>query len=225
MKILLATSNPHKVEEIRAVFDELRHGHGPRVELAGLESLGRKIAEPHEDQPTFEGNAFLKARYYARETGLACMADDSGLEVDALGGEPGVRSARYAGIEGPRNVVDPANNRLLLEELRDVPAGERTARFVCAMALCTPERAAPLAIVRGTVEGEILLPEETADPANAFRGRGTNGFGYDPLFYIPEFDKTTAELTQAEKNQISHRGKASRLMWEELRKKVGQGRE
>ena len=165
-----------------------------------------------EDQATFEGNAFLKARYYAKATGHVCLADDSGLEVDALRGEPGVRSARYAGVEGPRSVVDPANNKRLVERMKDVPFGERTARFVCVMALAAPGRSAPLAIVRGAVEGEIIPPDE--EP------RGRNGFGYDPLFYIPDLDKTTAELTQAEKNLVSHRGTAAKRMWEEIKRKL-----
>jgi XTP/dITP diphosphohydrolase len=208
IQILLATSNPHKVDEIRAAFVALRTAASPRVELVGLDSLKQKIAEPVEDQPTFEGNAFLKARYYARETNLICLADDSGLEVDALAGAPGVKSARYAGLEGPRSVVDPANNALLLRNLAGTPAEERHARFVCSMALCIPGRAAPVAVVRGTVEGLILGPDEPP--------RGTNGFGYDPLFYVSDLDKTTAELTQEEKNRISHRGAASRRMWEEI---------
>jgi XTP/dITP diphosphohydrolase len=220
MQILLATSNPHKVDEIRAVFASLRNAASPRVELLGLKDLDTVPPEPEEDQPTFEGNAFLKARYYAKATGKLCLADDSGLEVDALGGEPGVRSARYAGVEGPRSVVDPANNCLLLEKLRDVPEGERTARFVCTIALCAPDRSAPLAMVRGTVEGSIILPEEATDPAQPFRGRGGNGFGYDPLFFISDMDMTAAELSPDQKNVISHRGKASRLMWEEIRRKL-----
>lgn len=208
IRILLATSNPHKVDEIRAVFTSLRTAASPRIELIGLDSLDRKITEPDEDQPTFEGNAFLKAGYYARQTNHACLADDSGLEVDALGGAPGVKSARYAGIEGHRSVVDPANNTLLLKNLALVPAEERQARFVCAMALCVPGRHAPVAVVRGSVEGMILGPDE--EP------RGSNGFGYDPLFYVSEMDMTTAELTQDQKNRISHRGAAARRMWEEI---------
>jgi len=208
IRILLATSNPHKVDEICAAFTSLRTAASPRVELIGLDSLDRKITEPDEDQPTFEGNAFLKASYYARQTNHACLADDSGLEVDALGGAPGVVSARYAGIEGPRSVVDPANNALLLQNLAEIPAQERHARFVCAMALCVPGRNAPVAVVRGTVEGMILGPDE--EP------RGSNGFGYDPLFYVSEMDMTTAELTQDQKNRISHRGAAARRMWEEI---------
>ncbi len=130
-------------------------------------------------------------------------------------GEPGVRSARYSGVTGPRSVVDPANNVLLLDRLRGVPEGKRTARFVCAMALVAPPDRA-VAQVRGTVEGRIILPAEAADPAAPQRGRGSNGFGYDPLFMIDGLGRTTAELPPDHKNAISHRGNASRLMWEKL---------
>ena len=215
MRNLLASSNPHKLEEIRAVVAAQRP---LPVELIGLDDRNQQIDEPAEDQPTFEGNALLKARHYAEVTGLPCLADDSGLEVDALGGEPGVRSARYAGVRGPRRVVDPANNKLLLERLGDTPADRRTARFVCAMALVfNPSQCRGRSnTVRGTVEGRILLPAAAADPAQPHLGRGTNGFGYDPLFFVPELGKTTAELAPHEKNAISHRGRAARLMWARL---------
>jgi XTP/dITP diphosphohydrolase len=221
MRILIATSNPHKLEEIRAVFtaeQAQRGGRGPTPELVRLIDLGLTGAEPVEDQATFEGNALLKARYYAKAAGMLCLADDSGLEVDALGGAPGVLSARYAGVSGSRQVVDPANNKLLLARLSAVPPQERTARFVCSMALVAndgqPGRI--LAQVRGTVEGRILGPEGIDH-----RGRGSNGFGYDPLFLIPELGLTTAELSAQQKNAISHRGRASRLMWRELDRLAG----
>ena len=216
MRILIATSNPHKLDEIRAVFAEPSAGGADAVtpELVGLADLGLKIPEPHEDQPTFEGNSLLKARYYARASGLLCLADDSGLEVDALGGAPGVLSARYAGVSGGRQVVDPANNKLLLERLRDVPPEKRGARFVCAMALVDlAGPSAALAQVRGVVEGRILGPDGVDH-----RGRGSNGFGYDPLFLITELGLTTAELSPQQKNAISHRGRASRLMWHEIQR-------
>jgi len=210
MRIVLASSNPHKLSEIRATFDTCGDLN---IALLSLAEGGINAPEPVEDGQTFEANAILKARYYAAAAGMLCLADDSGLEVDALGGEPGVRSARYAGIEGPRDVVDPANNRLLLERLGETPAERRTARFVCAMALCEADRT--LAVVRGTVEGRILLREE-AGPEG--KGRGQNGFGYDPLFLLPQRGQTTAELSPAEKNAVSHRGQAARLMWEQIRK-------
>ncbi len=212
MPILIATSNPHKIEEIRETLAALP---SPVIaEFVDLKHVGKVIPEPDEDQPTFEGNAALKARYYAAAAGLPCIADDSGLEVDALGGAPGVISARYAGVTGPRSVVDPANNRLMMQRLGDTPKEKRTARFVCAMALCVPGRE-PLAIVRGAVEGRILTRDEAG---NDGRGRGVNGFGYDPLFFISSQGKTTAELSSAEKNAISHRGQATRLMAEHLRR-------
>ncbi len=221
MKILLASSNPHKLEEIRATFEACRAAQGedaPWIEMVSLDDAGVTVPEPNEDGSTFEANAIVKAYYYAAAAGMMCLADDSGLEVDALDGEPGVLSARYAGQTGPRQVVDPANNQLLLSRLDETPAERRTARFVCAMALCGPRDAAndieTLAVVRGTIEGRILTREEAGPDA---RGRGDNGFGYDPLFYVPSLGKTTAELSPDEKNAISHRGNATRLMWLRLR--------
>lgn len=224
MRIVLATSNPHKREEIAAVIDD----PGVSLTLLGEIDPQGRIAEPVEDQPTFEGNAQLKARYYAKRTGLLCLADDSGLEVDALGGAPGVISARYAGAEGGRDVVDPANNRKLLAELGRTPIEQRTARFVCVLCLAAPPPEAldmklelPIT-VRGTVEGRILCPHQCADPTHPERGRGENGFGYDPLFQLPDDHprfpgKTTAELSPADKNSLSHRGEAARLLWQKLR--------
>jgi XTP/dITP diphosphohydrolase len=230
MRILLASSNPHKLEEIRAIFAIEAQGDLGWIELIGLESLERPIAPPAETGRSFEANAVLKARVYAAESGLICLADDSGLEVDALGGEPGVDSANYAGLHGPRSTVDPANNQLLLKKLGDTPIERRTARFVCVMALVTPpdltlprpRTAAPshgddvLALVRGAVEGRILLPHETADPSQPQRGRGEHGFGYDPLFHVPHLEKTLAELLPDQKNALSHRGAAARRIWKHL---------
>lgn len=200
MTILLATTNPGKLREIQAVLQL------PGVELVDLGSLPA-IPEPVEDGDTFEANAILKARYYAAASGRWCLADDSGLEVDALGGAPGVRSARYAGIQGPRHVVDPANNARLLERLQGVPADRRTARFVCAMALADPAGTVH-ALVRGTFEG-LILPEGESP-------RGVHGFGYDPLFLPDKIPgapgRTSAELSPDEKNAISHRGDAARQM-------------
>jgi XTP/dITP diphosphohydrolase len=217
--LLLATSNAHKVGEIRAIFDacSLRDredaGSAAGVELISLADAGVDVPEPVEDGDTFEANAVIKACYYAAAAKMMCLADDSGLEVDALAGEPGVLSARYAGEEGPRDQVDRANNRLLLERLGDTPVERRTARFVCAMAWCVPGEPLPRAVVRGTVEGRMLTRDEAGPEAF---GRGEHGFGYDPLFFIPELGRTTAELSPAEKNAISHRGKAARLMWREF---------
>jgi XTP/dITP diphosphohydrolase len=227
MRVLVASSNPHKLEEIAAVFEEQRraaskavdqlslmtdalaHPTLPELELITLTQAGLSIPEPEEDQPTFEGNAILKARYYAKASGLPTIADDSGLEVDILNQQPGVLSARYAGVSGPRNVVDPANNKLLMENLKGIPAEGRTARFVCAMALAKPEASIEDAVVvRGEVPGRIIGDGESP--------RGQHGFGYDPLFYLPDMGKTMAELLPEEKNALSHRGRASRLLWEKL---------
>lgn len=224
MQIVLATTNPHKLEEIKAVFDA--ETSADAIEWQLLDAVGRDIPEPVEDQPTFEGNATLKARYYATHTGQICLADDSGIEVDALGGAPGVISARYSGVKGSRSKVDPANNAHLLQELAGLPVEQRSARFVCAMCLTFPaegsdgSRPAEL-VVRGTVEGRILLSIEADDERFPERGRGGSGFGYDPLFVLPgDHDfagMTTAQLTPDQKNAISHRGVASRLLLEKMR--------
>jgi len=209
MTILIATSNPHKLDEIRAIAAE-----HPETALTfvGLSDIGLDVPEPVEDQPTFEGNAQLKAAYYAAAAGLPCFADDSGLEVDALGGEPGVLSARYSGVEGGRDQVDPANNRKLMDALGDRPAEQRGARFVCAMAFADPADAARSRVVRGTFEGRIITPDQADDPAEPWRGRGANGFGYDPLFWLPDLNCTSAELAPDKKNRLSHRGDATRKM-------------
>lgn len=191
--ILFATSNAHKVEEVCQIFAPSGIG------VEGLDTLGLDIEPPAENEPTFAGNAVQKARYYALHTGRVCLADDSGLMVEALGGAPGVLSARYSGVDGPRKQVDAANNAKLLEALTGVPEARRTARFVCSMAVCDGDRV--LAQAEGFVAGRIL--EE---------GRGRNGFGYDPLFYIPRLDRTAAELNDADKNAISHRGEAAQQL-------------
>jgi XTP/dITP diphosphohydrolase len=192
--ILLATTNPHKLEELRAIFAPLG------IEVDGLDSLKSIPPEPVEDGATFEENAAIKAVAYAMATGRMCLADDSGLEVDALGGQPGVHSAYYAGRRKTRADRDAANNKKLLHELIDVPRERRTARFVCAMCLAD-SKGNILAETRGTFEGVI------ADAPH-----GLNGFGYDPLLYLPDRHCTSAELPTAEKNKRSHRGHAARDM-------------
>ncbi len=224
MQLLLATTNPHKLDELRAVIAT------PAIQWTTLDVLAReyhdRFTDAVEDGETFEANALKKAEHYAQQSGWITVADDSGLEVDALGGEPGVYSARYAGTSGPRAQVDQANNRKLLEALHDVPIERRTARFVCCIAIASPastkhpQLQTPL-IVRGTVEGRILLPHEADNPHEPALGRGHNGFGYDPLFMLPDTHpqhpgKTTAELASHEKNAISHRGNAARLLLERL---------
>lgn len=190
--VLLATGNPHKLDEVRPILAPL----GIRVE--GLDTLSEIPPEPVEDGPTFESNARIKAVEYARMTGRTCLADDSGLEVDALGGEPGVRSARWSGVEGDRAERDQANNRKLVAAMSDVAEDRRQARFVCAMCLAAPDGTI-LAESRGTFEGSIVL-----EP------RGENGFGYDPHVLVRGETRTSAELDPEEKNARSHRGEAAR---------------
>ena len=196
--VVLATGNAHKVEEFRRFFRE----HEVPVELLSMRDAGFS-GEIVEDADSFEGNAFLKAFAVAKATGMLCIADDSGLEVDALDGAPGIHSARYAGGHGD----DEANIRRLLEELREVPEEKRTARFVCAICAVKPgivgEEPAVLT-VRGTAEGKILREK-----------RGVGTFGYDPVFLYEPLGKTFAELDGNTKNQISHRGRALELLLRE----------
>lgn len=217
MQLLIATSNPHKLDEIRAVVAEQPDC---ALTFVGLSDIGLDVPEPVEDRPTFEGNAQLKAAYYAKQSGLPTLADDSGLEVDALRGEPGVRSARYSvapGTEpGGRDVVDPANNRKLMAALGEAPAEQRAARFVCAMAFADPIDAAQSCVVRGTFEGRIITPDQADDPAEPWRGCGANGFGYDPLFWLDDAGCTSAQLSPNDKNRRSHRGDATRKMLAQL---------
>jgi XTP/dITP diphosphohydrolase len=204
LPLLLATSNPHKLEELRAIFAP----EGIRViGLPDLPNPGALI-EPEETGKTFEENAFIKALGYAQQTSCICLADDSGLEVDALSGAPGVISSHYAtdgretGLSRPQR--DAANNDRLLRELRDVPPDRRTARFVCVMAVAAaPPHPLFSLTARGTFEGRIGTPPEVP--------RGSNGFGYDPLFLLPD-GRTSAELSPHEKNALSHRGQAARLI-------------
>ena len=194
-RLVVATSNPHKIEEIAAVL-------GPQgFEVLGLaDAGGADLEEPDETGATFAENARIKAVAYAQALGVPCLADDSGLEVDALGGEPGVRSARWSGVGGDRATRDAANNRKLIERIAAVPSRERTARFVCAMCLAAPDGTV-LAESRGTFEGVVV---ETP--------RGTNGFGYDPHLFLPDEGRTSAELSPEEKNARSHRGAATRAI-------------
>ena len=190
------------------------------LDVTGLESFG-DIPEPEETGETFADNARDKARYYAAATGQWCLADDSGLVVDALSGQPGVRSARYAVDDvppgSPRQEIDQANNRKLLRELANVPDHARTARFVCHAAIAEPgqtqrEPAQVRLEADGAVEGRILHAP-----------RGDNGFGYDPLFFLTEKNRTTAELPAAEKHALSHRGQAMRKFVAMLREQQRRG--
>ena len=203
MRILFASSNPHKLTELRAIFD------GTDIELVGLDAVTDTAVppEPVEDGDTFEANARLKARYYAERLNQTCLAEDSGLEVDALGGAPGVYSARYAHASGDADRVtrDAANNEKLLLELTGVPDEARAARFVCAMCLARPDGSI-VAEHRGTYEGRI-----------AHAPAGTNGFGYDPLLYLPDVGCSSAELSPEDKNARGHRGAAARALLHSLR--------
>jgi XTP/dITP diphosphohydrolase len=192
---LFATRNQGKLVELRELV------RGLDVEVIGLKDLGREIPEAPEDEPTFELNAAQKAVLAARETFLPSVADDSGLEVDALHGEPGVRSARYAGGHGD----DRANNEKLLRALQGIPAERRTARFRCAVTLADPSSGA-IATATGACEGMILDAP-----------RGTGGFGYDPLFFAPELGATFAEVGVGPKSGLSHRARAMRELMPALR--------
>ena len=190
-KVVIATSNPHKVDEIAAVLGQIG------IECVPMEGAG--IPEPEENGATFEENARIKAVAYARALGVTVLADDSGLEVDALGGAPGVHSARYAGIGETRAERDAANNAKLLRALEGVPKARRTARFVCVLSVARPDGSI-VAEARGHFEGFI-----------GEAPRGANGFGYDPLLVLAD-GRTSAELTSAEKNARSHRGNALRTL-------------
>jgi XTP/dITP diphosphohydrolase len=187
MRILVATRNAGKLREYERLLADV-----PGLVLETMASLSQPI-EVAEDQDTFHGNALAKATEIAALAGIPCLADDSGLEVDALGGQPGVRSARYSG----EDATDAQNNEKLLRQLADVPAEKRTARFRCAIAVVDADGQA-LAATEGTCEGRI-----GQEP------RGTHGFGYDPLFVPDGYTKTMAELGLETKNQISHRAKAA----------------
>ena len=191
MRLLVATTNVGKAREIHA---ELLTAGVTGLELLTLRDFSG-IPDVVEDQPTFGGNAMKKARHYAAHCNVLSLADDSGLCVDALNGAPGIHSARYAG----EPCDDAANNRKLLDALKVVPGEKRTAHFVCALALALPDQ--PLVVLSDYVAGGI-----------AYQPRGENGFGYDPLFVLPERGVTTAELSMEEKSRVSHRGKAVRRL-------------
>ena len=198
-RLLVATHSAHKLGELRELL-RLEHG-----ELVSLDDLGIRD-DPDETGETFETNARIKARFGARRTGLPTLADDSGIEVDALGGAPGVRTRRYAGPDA----TDAENNARLLAALDGQPPRRRGARYVCVLALALPRAGAgphdavPLRIVRGTTRGRI-----------ATRPRGSGGFGYDPIFEPagePPGGRTFGEWSPAEKHAVSHRGRAARRM-------------
>jgi XTP/dITP diphosphohydrolase len=193
-RLVLASSNPGKIREIGALLAPLE------IEVVPQSQLG--IAEADEPHDTFLENALAKARHASRASGLPALADDSGLCVEALGGEPGVHSAYYAGREGSREERDARNNEKLLQSVKS----DRRAYYACVMVL-TRGASDPLPLVaEGIWRGEI-----------ARAARGTNGFGYDPLFFLKEHNRTAAELDPAQKNRISHRGQALARLLEILR--------
>lgn len=195
VKILIGTRNPGKFREYR----ELLAGFPVALTAPLQEGLTLEVKECGE---SYAENARLKATAYAEASGLLTLADDSGLEVDALGGEPGLRSARYRG-----KASDEERCRLLLKKMEGVPWERRTARFRCVIAVATPE-------------GEVQTAEGTCKGLIAYEPRGEHGFGYDPIFYVPEYKKTMAELPPTVKNRISHRAQAARSAVSILRQRI-----
>ena len=191
-KIIFATGNAGKMKEIREILQDMN------MEILSMKEAGIE-ADIIEDGKTFEENAMIKAKEIAKYTDEIVLADDSGLEIDYLNKEPGIYSARYMGEDTPYEV----KNANLLERLKGVEKEKRTARFVCAIACAFPDDRT--ITTRGVMEGII-----------AHEIRGENGFGYDPIFYLPEFGCTSAEITPEQKNEVSHRGKALRAMRKEL---------
>ncbi|MCI9683007.1 MAG: XTP/dITP diphosphatase [Lachnospiraceae bacterium] len=196
-KIIFATGNEGKMREIRMILEDLG------TEVLSLKEAGITL-EVQEDGETFEENAVIKARAVMEETKALVLADDSGLEIDYLNGEPGVYSARYMGEDTSYRI----KNQNLIERLEGVPEEKRTARFVCVIAAAFPD--GRILTARGTIEGIIGYEE-----------RGEGGFGYDPIFWLPEYGCSTAELTMEKKNELSHRGKALRAIKDELKRAMG----
>ena len=194
MKVVLASKNPHKLVEISKITEKFN------FELVLQSELGVDI-DVEETGTTFEENSLLKAEAVMKATGLPALADDSGIAVDALNGEPGVYSARYGFDE---SLDDWGRLELLLKNTEHVPDGQRQAQFVCVISFVTPE--GKVIQARGEIHGEL-----TRKPA------GKNGFGYDPIFYYPPLGKTTAELAPEEKNEVSHRGNALKLFYQKMK--------
>ncbi|MBO4904311.1 MAG: XTP/dITP diphosphatase [Lachnospiraceae bacterium] len=196
MKYIFATGNENKLREIRQITADMD------IEIVSMKDAGC-FEDVEETGTSFEENAFLKASAIAKKSGIPTLADDSGLEIDYLGKEPGIYSSRYMGEDTPYS----AKNAELLRRMEGVPDEERTARFVCAICLVRPDGSTET--VRETMEGRV-----------AYEIAGKNGFGYDPIFYLPERGCTSAELPPEEKNLISHRGKALRKMRDILAKEA-----
>lgn len=193
MKVIMATTNPNKVREIKEMLE------GTNIEVSSLADLGID-AEIEENGSTFEENALIKASKIAKQAKGIVLADDSGLEIDALDGKPGIHSARF--MDGAPYEEKCAE---ILRQMSDVPDDKRSARFICAMAMVYPDGRKKT--FEGRFEGYISREY-----------KGTNGFGYDPIFFVPEFGKTSAEMLPEEKNAVSHRGKALKMVVEELKK-------
>lgn len=191
-KLIFATGNEGKMKEIRMILGDLDY------EILSMKEAGIDV-DIIEDGKTFEENAIIKATEISKLAGCVVLADDSGLEVDAMDKMPGIYSARYLGEDTPYSI----KNQTIIDNLAGLPDEKRTARFVCAIAAAFPD--GRVVTKRGTIEGIIGYEE-----------RGENGFGYDPIFFVPEYGKTTAELSPEEKNKISHRGKALEMIKEEL---------
>ena len=194
-KVIFATSNAGKMKEVRSILEDLD------VEVLSMKEAG-VFVDVVEDGTTFEENATIKATAIQKECGEIVLADDSGLEVDFLNKEPGIYSARYMGEDTSYRI----KNKSIIDRLEGVEGEDRSARFVCAIAAAFPD--GTVEITRGTIEGQIGYEE-----------KGENGFGYDPIFYVPEYGCTTAELMLEQKNEASHRGKALRKMKEIIREK------
>lgn len=194
MKVIFATGNENKLREIREITADMD------IEIVSMKDAG-VFTDVEETGSTFEENAYLKAAAIAKKSGYPTLADDSGLEIDYLGREPGIYSSRYMGEDTPYS----EKNAELLRRMEGVPDKERTARFVCAICYVRPDGSSET--VRATMEGIV-----------AHKAAGANGFGYDPIFFLPERGCTSAELSREDKNAISHRGKALRMMRDILEK-------
>ncbi len=192
-KLVLASSNPGKLRELSALLDESRYKIIPQADF--------NVPEIAETGTTFVETAIIKARHAAQYTGLAALADDSGIVIDALNGEPGVHSARFSGSDAS----DESNNILLVEKLRSVPEAQRSARYQAVIVYMRNAADPSPIICEGSWEGIMVL-----------EAKGSGGFGYDPYFYLPDYGCTSAELSADEKNRISHRGQALRLLLEKL---------
>lgn len=191
-EIVLASSNKGKVREVEMMVKDM----GIRIIPLSETSFDEEI---EENGSTFEENAVIKAKAVAEKLGVPALADDSGLEIDFLNKEPGIYSARYLGHDTPYSV----KNQMILDKLAGVPDEKRTARFVCSMALALPQ-------------GDVVTTTATMEGRIAYEIKGENGFGYDPIFYLPEFGMSSAEISPEQKNEISHRGKALRQMKEKI---------